>query len=208
MPSALLQPQNASEPKTIHGPIRDCGHTCAGNTFEGRTVFVFMENLARQYGPRPRTFDESIPWFWKLVVKGSPACCWKWSGARLSDGYGRFKTDGKFITSHRFSYILHFGDIPKNQCVCHRCDNPPCCNPEHLFLGTKKENADDRDKKGRNVNFHGEEHGSSKLTAVDVIKIRDSYKTGTVTQLSLARQFGVSKSAIMMIVTNRNWRHL
>ncbi len=75
--------------------------------------------------------------------------CWEWRGARSGDGYGTFQLPNKLIGAHRMAYILYKGEIPAGLCVCHKCDNPICINPEHLFLGTVVDNNRDRDTKGR-----------------------------------------------------------
>lgn len=101
--------------------------------------------------PKPaRGFDLSIVAFWTKVDKRGSDECWPWNGCKLGMGYGRFRSEGKFICAHRFSYIIHFGPLPDGKpCVLHHCDNPPCCNPKHLFAGTKQENTDDCIRKGR-----------------------------------------------------------
>lgn len=161
---------------------------------------------AEQYGPRPRTHAESIPWFWKSVDKKSVIECWEWKGARLKLGYGRFRSAGKFVQAHRFSYALHAGHIPVGMCVCHRCDNPPCCNPAHLFLGTKKDNADDRDKKGRNKVFRGEAHPSAKATRAIAAAIRAEYEPFKTTGPMLARKHALSLATIKSILQRKSWK--
>lgn len=79
--------------------------------------------------------------------------CWEWQGPRTSQGYGQFKSFGEQL-AHRVSFILHIGPLPKDACVLHRCDNPPCVNPEHFFLGNRDVNNKDRAAKGRTVVFH------------------------------------------------------
>ncbi len=87
--------------------------------------------------------------FWsKIDIKG-PDECWEWKGGKSSAGYGVFEINKKYIGAHRFSYIINNGDIPDHTLVCHSCDNPPCCNPNHLFNGTYKDNAVDRNNKCR-----------------------------------------------------------
>lgn len=87
--------------------------------------------------------------FWAKVEK--TATCWLWKAQQTHNGYGRFWLKGKLQRAHRVSWQLHFGDIPLNQFVLHRCDTPQCVNPEHLFLGTQQDNVNDRERKGRGV---------------------------------------------------------
>ena len=96
--------------------------------------------------------------FNERVAVGTADQCWEWSGSRFRTGYGRLKIDGKTTSAHRLSWMLHNGPIPDGTCVCHRCDNPPCVNPEHLFLGTKADNNLDRDAKGRTA--RGDRNGA------------------------------------------------
>lgn len=104
--------------------------------------------------------NKTIARFW-LNVKKLDNGCWIWSKCLTHSGYGRFQYRGKTLRTHRFSYELEYGPIPSNIYVCHRCDNPSCVNPLHLFLGTAKENTQDMILKGRLKRDRGENKGIS-----------------------------------------------
>ncbi len=76
--------------------------------------------------------------------------CWGWAGYCNRDGYAKMRVGTTMVSAHRVSYELHYGLIPADACVLHACDNPPCCNPAHLYLGTQADNAADRERRGRN----------------------------------------------------------
>lgn len=113
--------------------------------------------------------------FWKKIEKKSSSDCWEWLGGCDTYGYGAANTRIKNYKAHRVAYGLTYGLIPDGMCVCHICDNPPCCNPNHLFLGTPKDNMMDRDKKHRGIHFFGEKCASHKLKECDVIEIKKLY---------------------------------
>jgi len=112
--------------------------------------------------------------FWQKVDKSAGKNrCWIWSGAKDKNGYGRI-TKEKYVKTYRahvFSYELHNNQIPKGMLVCHSCDNPPCVNPKHLWIGTVRDNNHDKMKKGRCVSFSGEKNPMVKLTDKKVKKI-------------------------------------
>jgi hypothetical protein len=141
--------------------------------------------------------------FWEKVDRsGGPDACWLWTGARTAGRYGHFCLHrGTQCYAHRIMAHLHIGFLPRNLCVCHRvCDNPPCVNPRHLFVGTKRDNMRDRDAKGRTP--CGERYGKAKLTWTQVFEIRESSES----QRALASRFGVSRSQIANIRTGRRWK--
>lgn len=140
--------------------------------------------------------------------------CWLWLGAeRGSNGYGGIKVDGKYMQAHRYSYQRFVGEIPRGMLVCHHCDNPGCVNPYHLFLGTNKDNSDDKLKKNRQAKGKalavaqsknrpkGERNGNSKLTIDQVNQIRSI----DMSQRKLAKMFGVSQPLISKIKRKEMW---
>ena len=133
--------------------------------------------------------------------------CWVWTGTRSPSGYGGFGSPkyGKY-GAHRIAYMLAFGDDPGPLFVLHRCDNPPCVRPEHLFVGTPLDNM--RDAVSKNRQARGERVGLSKLTAAHVATIREQYVPHVVSASHLATKFSVSKKTILLIVHDRTWKHL
>ena len=141
--------------------------------------------------------------FWKHVQKTHS--CWVWTGTKDRKGYGRINSNGSPMLSHRLSWEIHFGPIPDGLNVLHRCDNPPCCNPEHLFLGDNAENMQDCSRKGRTT--RGERSASSKLTTAQVAEIRSRYATEYISQDELAKEFDVSPATISEIIRGVIWNH-
>jgi hypothetical protein len=142
----------------------------------------------------------NIKEFMKRVEKTDT--CWLWVAGKNGDGYGNWSLDGQSINAHRASYVLFVGEILDGLSVLHTCDNPSCVNPDHLWLGTYKDNAQDRAKKGRNNSRRGENHGRSKLTDNQVREIKRLYQDGLKLN-EIASMFGVSYSHTYAIGTNR-----
>lgn len=135
--------------------------------------------------------------------RGAPDKCWEWTGARTSKGYGAMRLNGRTEPAHRLAYESAHGPIPHGLCVLHRCDNPPCVNPAHLFLGTRGDNNRDAASKGRTRS--GSQHPGAKLTEDDVRAIRARSAAGEL-GTELARAFGVTPQLISYIIRGRIWK--
>lgn len=131
--------------------------------------------------------------------------CWVWQKAIIKDGYGQTYLGHKAIRAHRASYAAYVEDIPKGLCVLHKCDNPRCCNPDHLMLGTVDENVKDRVRKGRGA--IGSRVGRSKLKDEDIPRILELRRGGMIL-VDIAKIFGVSYSLISIISRGEGWKHL
>lgn len=142
---------------------------------------------------------------WSRIDKRGPTECWPWLAGKTR-GYGEIKPGGgrPNVLAHRVVMELNGYDT-EGMFVCHRCDNPACCNPGHLFLGTTQDNTRDRNDKERQA--RGERQGSAKLTAEDVLEIRRRARAGEP-QAWLAQEFGISASQCNNVVHGRHWRHV
>lgn len=143
--------------------------------------------------------------FWLKVDVREPDSCWEWTAYRDKTGYGTFGIDGKKERAPRVAWALASGEIPDGLCVLHTCDNPPCCNPKHLFLGTRADNVQDAIRKGRHIT--GEMVGGSKLTEDNVHLIRHCLDLGCK-QRETADVFRVSEMTISDIKLNKTWRRI
>ena len=154
--------------------------------------------------------EKIIEKFWAKVDKKSDDECWNWTASMDRHGYGQIGVNYKNYRTHRIAWVIHSGEIPEGLCVCHKCDNPACVNPAHLFLGTLKDNAVDRSKKCRGVSPDntGERNGRHKITEKDVIAIRLKYAPYIYSACKLAKEYGVTTTTIYRIVKYKTWKHI
>lgn len=131
--------------------------------------------------------------------------CWNWVKAKDQDGYGSVRFGGKQRRAHRVSYEVHIEPVPRDARVCHRCDNPACINPAHLFLGSQAENISDMVAKGRQA--RGQRVSTAKLNESDIFAIRDA-DGGRGLHTALAKKHGVSSQQIADIRAGKCWAHL
>jgi len=147
--------------------------------------------------------------FWQRVDRRAPDECWEWRGCRTKGNYGRaswYGHNGKRMRgAHRVAFLITHGVDPGPLQVCHKCDNPPCCNPNHLFLGTQEENHADKARKGRSPK--GSRNWMSNISERHVLEIRQLRKDGLTNQ-QIARRFACSPSTISHICTGRTWKHV
>lgn len=145
----------------------------------------------------------------KNIVK-SETGCWEWVGTKRGESagvyYGGTSIGGKSILAHRASYELYVGKIPDGMLVCHKCDNPKCVNPEHLFLGTHFDNARDMSIKNRGTN--GEKSNNSKLTNTKAVEIVFAASMKNMKQKDIASVFGISEKTVNKIFNRKSWKHI
>lgn len=157
--------------------------------------------IGSMHGPKPRPLAER---FWPKVDQRSGDECWPWLGSLGTKGYGQILAEGlprRLLYAHRVAYTLAVGPIPDGIDVLHSCDNPPCCRPDHLFLGTQGDNNRDRHAKGRDgEQATGEAAHNAKVSDAVVAEIRERYAAGGVTQADLAAEFGIKQPQVSRIV--------
>jgi predicted XRE-type DNA-binding protein len=156
--------------------------------------------------------------FWEKVDKNGSipehqpelGQCWEWRGARSRDGYGRLRKPGqkkaeqRELYAHVIAWQIANDPIPQGMCVLHKCDNPPCCNPAHLFLGTRTDNNLDKKLKGRINDRHGANNSNVKITEDDVTEIRKLVALG-MSQIDVGAQFGIKQPQVSRIIRGVSW---
>ena len=157
-----------------------------------------LRPLKPVHGPR-------LERFWLYVDKRGPDECWEWKGG-LDEEYGAFRWNGN-RRAHRVMWELTHGE-KADGCVCHTCDNPPCVNPAHLWVGTRGDNMRDMAAKGRHWQPKGERHPRAKLTEADVLTIRAEAPSCSAEYRDTGRRFGVSGWCVSSVIKRRSWTHI
>jgi len=170
-------------------------------------------NLRTLGGCKPKPADVR---FHKSYVKDKSSGCWLWAGSLRGNGYGRIKVNGRAVVASRYSWELHYGPIPDGLLICHTCDKPSCVNPEHLFVGTQKDNMADCIRKGRfvnnssnpmfqkNIGRPGEENIFAKLNSGQVVKIL----ADTRKYVEIAADYNTTPENISFIKRRLTWKNV
>jgi hypothetical protein len=133
--------------------------------------------------------------FWSKVDPAPSECCWEWTAYKLRDGYGRFRVNKRMVLAHRVAYTLTKGEIPDGLIVRHTCDNPACCNPDHLILGTQADNMVDKVERKRCY---------SKLTATQAMEVYNS----PLKQDDVAKLYNIDQTTVSLIKLKNRWKHI
>lgn len=156
---------------------------------------------AKRY--KPSGIDE-VEWLMRNRYVDPATGCWEWTGARFNGRYGMVRYKGSYVGAHRVVWLETFGPVPAGLWVLHTCDNPPCFNPAHLWLGTHQENMLDKVAKRRDNSPHSERHPRTRLTAEQVRAIRDDTRSDRIVGLD----YGVSANTVWGIQAGKTWRHV
>lgn len=146
--------------------------------------------------------------FWSYVdIRGMDEC-WPWKRARSKKNYGRFAIKYRVVNAQRVAYVLANGPFDESLFILHSCDNPCCQNPNHLRVGTNKENHEEKMAKGRQGAAHGERSGRAKLKTNQVLEMRKIFAAGGVTKAQIAKMFSIAAITVSNIINRKRWSHI
>lgn len=186
-----------------------CGEVLVALRRTKHTVLLWRSGMSADLSTflsNPKTYQNVLRRLLASVLRDSGSGCWVWQKYRNRRGYGcmTMRASLSFL-AHRVSYTLFRDAVPSGMMVCHHCDNPPCCNPSHLFVGTRQDNMDDMKRKGRSP--AGTASPNSKLTDADVMEIRRRYEAGERTE-DIATRFNIKARNVSWVATGKAWSHL
>jgi hypothetical protein len=197
-----MHSNSITEPRKLRVYCRKCGTLFTGYLRRKNQPPKYCSPLCyRAYHRENKTFNAH--YFFRRIHKTDT--CWLWTGHLNAKGYGVIAYKGKSFLAHRLSWILEHGDIDKGQFACHRCDNPACVNPAHLFLSDQKGNMADMVAKGRSPKMKGTMNGRAKLTPEKAAKLRARYAAGGIGLRRLAADFGISLTQTSRVVKGSHW---
>jgi hypothetical protein len=141
--------------------------------------------------------------------------CWEWTGGTFDGRYGQFRVGKRKVKAHRYAWAMAGRELPPEKILCHKCDNERCVNPDHLFVGTYKDNSEDREAKGRGSGnryakrgMKGQANPASKITDAEAQSIYSEYAHGGVTKTELSIKYNISLSQVVNITLKRMWKHV
>ena len=149
--------------------------------------------------------EVTVARFWSYVDRRGPEECWVWKAGCFKGGYGQFRLGKRKVKAHRCAYELSVGPIPIGLRALHHCDNPPCCNPAHLYVGTEKDNARDRVERGGQARLRGESNPQAKLTAAEIGEVRALAAAGGATYREIGARYGLHYNSVGRIVRRERW---